>query len=190
MTARARAGSLLLLVAIGACGSPHAAPSREPTRGRSTPPRAHEADRGSTTDAAARRDADADADSDADADTDADADADTDADTDTEPVCPDDGNEPNDTVSTATFVLPATGQVLQPASPEQANDTLVETLTPREIEVLQLLAEGMTNRAIAQRLEISEHTVKFHVNALMGKLHAQSRTDAVVRATRLGLLLL
>lgn len=63
-------------------------------------------------------------------------------------------------------------------------------LTPRETEVLQLLAEGLTNRAIAARLGISEHTVKFHVNALMSKLHAQSRTDAVVRATRLGLLLL
>ena len=84
----------------------------------------------------------------------------------------------------------AAAELLQPASPEQANDTLVETLTPREIEVLQLLAEGMTNRAIAQRLEISEHTVKFHVNAILGKLGAQSRTDAVVRATRLGVILL
>ena len=56
--------------------------------------------------------------------------------------------------------------------------------------MLQLLAEGMTNRAIAQRLEISEHTVKFHVNAILGKLGAQSRTDAVVRATRLGVILL
>jgi DNA-binding NarL/FixJ family response regulator len=65
-----------------------------------------------------------------------------------------------------------------------------EALTPRELEVLQLLAEGLANRAIAQRLGISEHTVKFHVNAIMGKLGAQSRTAAVVRATRLGLILL
>lgn len=65
-----------------------------------------------------------------------------------------------------------------------------EPLTPREQEVLQLLAEGLSNRAIAQELEISEHTVKFHVNAIMGKLDAQSRTEAVVRATRLGLILL
>jgi two-component system nitrate/nitrite response regulator NarL len=64
----------------------------------------------------------------------------------------------------------------------------VEELTPRELEVLALLAEGLANKAIAQRLEISEHTVKFHVNALMGKLSAQSRTEAVVRATRLGLI--
>lgn len=66
----------------------------------------------------------------------------------------------------------------------------VEALTPREQEVLQLLAEGLSNRAIAQELEISEHTVKFHVNAIMSKLDAQSRTEAVVRATRLGLILL
>lgn len=66
----------------------------------------------------------------------------------------------------------------------------VEELTPREREVLQLLAEGLANKAIAQRLEISEHTVKFHVNAIMSKLGVQSRTAAVVRATRLGLILL
>ena len=67
---------------------------------------------------------------------------------------------------------------------------LREALTPRENEVLQLLAEGLTNKAIAQRLDISDHTVKFHVNAIMSKLNAQSRTEAVVRATRLGLILL
>ena len=85
-------------------------------KGEPTDPTETDAD--TDADADSDSDADADADSDADADTDADADADTDADTDTEPVCPDDGNEPNDTVSTATFVLPATGQVLQPASPD------------------------------------------------------------------------
>ncbi|MAT98743.1 MAG: helix-turn-helix transcriptional regulator [Anaerolineaceae bacterium] len=63
-------------------------------------------------------------------------------------------------------------------------------LTPRENEVLYLLAEGLTNKAIAHQLEISNHTVKFHVNAILGKLNAQSRTEAVVQATRLGLLLL
>ena len=65
-----------------------------------------------------------------------------------------------------------------------------EELTPREIEVLRLVAEGLSNRAIARQLGISEHTVKFHVNAILTKLGAQSRTDAVVRATRLGLLFL
>ncbi|MFC1975119.1 LuxR C-terminal-related transcriptional regulator [Chloroflexota bacterium] len=66
----------------------------------------------------------------------------------------------------------------------------VEELSPRELEVLQLLAEGLPNKAIAHRLNISEHTVKFHVNAIMGKLGAQSRTEAAVRAARMGLILL
>ena len=66
----------------------------------------------------------------------------------------------------------------------------IEALTPRELQVLQLMAEGLANKAIAQALAISEHTVKFHVNSILGKLGAQSRTDAVVRATRAGLLLL
>jgi DNA-binding NarL/FixJ family response regulator len=58
------------------------------------------------------------------------------------------------------------------------------------LEVLQLLAEGLANKAIAHRLDISDHTVKFHVNAILSKFGAQSRTEAVVRATRLGLILL
>ncbi|MBI3913320.1 MAG: response regulator transcription factor [Chloroflexi bacterium] len=66
----------------------------------------------------------------------------------------------------------------------------VEELTPREMQVLELLARGMANKMIASELGISEHTVKFHVNAILGKLGAQSRTDAVVRATRLGLITL
>jgi two-component system nitrate/nitrite response regulator NarL len=66
----------------------------------------------------------------------------------------------------------------------------VEALTPRELEVLRLMAEGQSNKAIARQLGISEHTVKFHVNAILGKLNVQSRTEAVVRATRLGLILL
>jgi DNA-binding NarL/FixJ family response regulator len=65
-----------------------------------------------------------------------------------------------------------------------------QVLTSREQEVLKLLAEGLPNKGIADRLRISDHTVKFHVNAIMSKLGAQSRTDAVVRATRQGLLLL
>lgn len=65
-----------------------------------------------------------------------------------------------------------------------------DELTPREQEVLNLLAEGLTNKAIAHQLAISDHTVKFHVNAILGKLNAQSRTEAVVQATRSGLLLL
>ncbi len=64
----------------------------------------------------------------------------------------------------------------------------IEPLTRRELEVLRLLAEGFPNKAVAARLEVSENTVKFHVNAILGKLGAQSRTEAVVRATRLGLI--
>jgi DNA-binding NarL/FixJ family response regulator len=65
----------------------------------------------------------------------------------------------------------------------------VEQLTRREMEVLQLLARGMTNPRIAHALEISEHTVKFHVTAIMGKLGASTRAEAVARASRLGWLL-
>ncbi len=50
-----------------------------------------------------------------------------------------------------------------------------------------LLAEGLPNKAISDRLDITEHTVKFHVNAILGKLDAQSRTEAVTLAIRLGL---
>lgn len=69
----------------------------------------------------------------------------------------------------------------------QIGSTPVEPLTAREQDVLHLLAEGLSNKAIAQRLGISEHTVKFHINALLGKLGVQSRTEAVVHAMRLGL---
>ncbi len=65
-----------------------------------------------------------------------------------------------------------------------------ESLTPREREVLGLLAEGLSNKAIADRLSISEHTAKFHVNAVLAKLGVQRRTEAVVRAARLGLVTL
>ena len=65
-----------------------------------------------------------------------------------------------------------------------------ETLTPREIEVLGMLAEGQPNKAIGFRLGISEHTVKFHVASIMGKLHAGSRTEAVTIGLRRGLILI
>ena len=65
-----------------------------------------------------------------------------------------------------------------------------EGLTAREREVLALLAEGLANKAIAARLGISEHTAKFHVNAILGKLGAESRAEAIVRAARLGLVVL
>jgi DNA-binding NarL/FixJ family response regulator len=65
-----------------------------------------------------------------------------------------------------------------------------EPLTAREIQVLELLAEGLPNKAIARRLGISDQTVKFHVASLSGKLGAANRTDAVRRAARRGLIAL
>jgi DNA-binding CsgD family transcriptional regulator len=61
-------------------------------------------------------------------------------------------------------------------------------LTPREIEVLSLLAEGASNKSIGRRLGISVHTVKFHVASLLDKFEAIGRTDAVTHAVRLGLI--
>jgi len=59
-------------------------------------------------------------------------------------------------------------------------------LTPRELEVLTLLAEGASNKTIARQLGISVHTVKFHVGSLLDKLDAAGRTDAIAHAARLG----
>jgi len=61
-------------------------------------------------------------------------------------------------------------------------------LTPRENEVLTLLAEGLSNKEIAAKLEISEHTAKFHVNSILQKMNAQKRVEAVVRAAKMGLI--
>ena len=62
--------------------------------------------------------------------------------------------------------------------------------TPREAEVLGLMAEGLSNKLIADRLKISDHTAKFHVNSILNKLDAETRTEAVVSAARRGLLML
>jgi DNA-binding CsgD family transcriptional regulator len=61
-------------------------------------------------------------------------------------------------------------------------------LTPRELEVLALMAEGASNKAIAQRLGISVHTAKFHVGQVLDKLDATGRTDAVAHAARRGVI--
>jgi NarL family two-component system response regulator YdfI len=65
----------------------------------------------------------------------------------------------------------------------------VEMLTPRELEVLHLLAEGLPNKAIGRALEISEHTVKFHLSSILGKLGATSRTEAVAIGIRRGIVM-
>jgi len=76
------------------------------------------------------------------------------------------------------------------ATPTAGDEIVAEALTPREVEVLELLAEGLSNKAVAERLGISDQTVKFHVASISGKLGASNRTDAVRRAARRGLITL
>ena len=83
----------------------------------------------------------------------------------------------------AAAVRPARGS-------REFQDELVEPLTPREKEVLRLLAAGLSNKEIAARLKLSEHTAKFHVASILGKLGASSRTEAVSIGMRHGLILL
>ena len=71
-----------------------------------------------------------------------------------------------------------------PLTPEST----IENLTPRESEALEMLAEGLSNKQIAAHLNISEHTAKFHVNSILNKLGAGTRTEAVMSALRRGLL--
>jgi DNA-binding CsgD family transcriptional regulator len=85
------------------------------------------------------------------------------------------GNETAD----AVIVLPTD------ASPAADGEV---PLTPRELEVLSLLAEGASNKTIARQLGISVHTAKFHVGSLLDKLDAVGRTDAVAHAARLGVI--
>ena len=73
---------------------------------------------------------------------------------------------------------------------EARNGDAPADLTPREAQVLGLLSEGLSNKGIAKRLEISEHTVKFHVNALLSKFGARTRTEVVARAVGSGLVTL
>lgn len=82
-------------------------------------------------------------------------------------------------------VLPALA-----SSATQTRGELVEALTPREVEVLRLVAAGLGNKEIGARLGISDHTVKFHVASLMGKLGASSRTEAVTLGIRHGLVMI
>lgn len=80
---------------------------------------------------------------------------------------------------------------LPPSSGSELPDDIVNTpLTPRELELLQLLATGLGNKAIARQMNISEHTVKFHISSIFCKLNASSRTEAVMLGMRLGLIFL
>jgi len=84
---------------------------------------------------------------------------------------------------------PALLEVLAQAS-RPASQVLDDPLTPRELEVLAMMSEGLSNKIIAYRLGISEHTVKFHVTSIMAKLQAGSRTDAVMQGIRRGLIMI
>ncbi len=102
-----------------------------------------------------------------------------------------------DSIAAALAAMESGLTVLEPrlssflrASDEGALSPSLNALTARENEVLALLARGLTNRAIALELGITRHTVKYHVKAILGKLDAQSRTEAVVKATQLGWLTL
>jgi DNA-binding NarL/FixJ family response regulator len=75
----------------------------------------------------------------------------------------------------------------EPVDDGHESEEFLEPLTAREQEVLALVAEGLLNKEIADRLGISDHTVKFHISSIMGKLGASSRTEAVARAARQGL---
>lgn len=86
----------------------------------------------------------------------------------------------------ADAIVEATHPAL-PIDRDGGDVALAESLTPRELEVLARLAEGLSNKAIADALGISDQTVKFHVAAIIGKLGAANRTDAVRRAIRRGL---
>jgi DNA-binding NarL/FixJ family response regulator len=80
--------------------------------------------------------------------------------------------------------------LVAPDRPRNDDDALVEPLTVREIQVLERLAEGLSNKAIAVQLRISDQTVKFHVAAITGKLGVTNRTEAVRQALRRGLVAL
>jgi DNA-binding NarL/FixJ family response regulator len=91
--------------------------------------------------------------------------------------------------SGASLLQPVVASKLlrQVSQPKNQTSNHVETLTPRESEVLQLLAQGLQNKEIATKLVISERTVKFHVSSIMGKLGAGNRTEAVTLAAQQGL---
>jgi DNA-binding NarL/FixJ family response regulator len=74
------------------------------------------------------------------------------------------------------------------APPQDDEGSSIEPLTSRELDVLSGLSDGLSNKAIAARLGISDETVKFHLSAIFGKLQASNRTDAVRQAVRRGLI--
>jgi DNA-binding NarL/FixJ family response regulator len=92
-----------------------------------------------------------------------------------------------ETLPEARRLQDADAYLVAAAPPRDDDAPPVEPLTPRELEVLSGLSDGLSNKAIAARLGISDETVKFHLSAIFGKLAASNRTDAVRQAVRKGL---
>jgi ATP/maltotriose-dependent transcriptional regulator MalT len=92
-----------------------------------------------------------------------------------------------DTLADARRLADADAYVVAGTTSRDDEQWPLEPLTARERDVLAGLADGLSNKAIAVRLGISDETVKFHVSAIFGKLHASNRTDAVRQALRRGL---
>lgn len=89
-----------------------------------------------------------------------------------------------------TYAIPAPASSLTQAQKQEINQRLTEKLTDREHQVLQMMAQGLTNKEIAYKLGLSEKTIKVHVSIILAKLGMQSRTQAALQAARLGLITL
>jgi DNA-binding NarL/FixJ family response regulator len=89
--------------------------------------------------------------------------------------------------ATGLVAVPAESAAALPVSIDSVAETPHEVLTPRELETLEMMSEGLSNKQIAYRLGISDHTAKFHVNSIFAKLRAGTRTEAVMRGIRMGL---
>jgi len=93
-------------------------------------------------------------------------------------------------MESGTFSAWAPGETAAEGEGESVAKLQPAVLTPREIEVLRLLADGASNKIIAHKLGISDHTAKFHVTSILSKLNAGSRTEAVTLGVRMGLVYL
>ena len=88
----------------------------------------------------------------------------------------------------AVITLPSLSRRSSNSLDERGQEPLIESLTTREHDVLALVADGLSNREVAHQLAISEHTVKFHLASIFGKLGVSTRTEAVQRGVRLGVI--
>lgn len=94
------------------------------------------------------------------------------------------------TFAGAVLIESGTFSGWSPLETAPGTKSIPPVLTPREIEVLRLMADGASNKIIAHKLGISDHTVKFHVTSILSKLNAGSRTEAVTLGVRMGLIYL